>query len=224
MAAKQSKTRGQKPFEHGNLPDEITLSVGMNAMVTINVETDLDIANGSRGQILLIALHKELQQIRSGCVVTLSKPPVFALVKLQSTKSGELPGLGEGVIPITPIERSFTIIDRKEKKTVSRKQLPLTPAYAFTDYRSQGQTIDKAIIDIATPPSGGITAFNIYVALSQSRCRGRDGLRLLRDFDEKLFTTHPSQFLQVEDERLEALDKNTKQMWKKKEEMMEDDK
>ncbi|KAG2749739.1 hypothetical protein P692DRAFT_201680074, partial [Suillus brevipes Sb2] len=51
-------------------------------------------------------------------------------------------------------------------------------ANSFTDYRSQVQTINKSIIDIATPPSGGLTPFNIYVALS-SRGRGRDNIRLL---------------------------------------------
>ncbi|KAG1837452.1 hypothetical protein DFJ58DRAFT_640636, partial [Suillus subalutaceus] len=56
----------------------------------------------------------------------------------------------------------------------------LSPAYSFTDYRSQGQTINNALIDIATPPTAGLTPFNVYVALS--RARGNDGVRLLRDF------------------------------------------
>ncbi|KAI6031186.1 hypothetical protein BKA83DRAFT_4044971, partial [Pisolithus microcarpus] len=36
---------------------------------------------------------------------------------------------------------------------------------AFTDYRSQGQTLQSVIVDIATPPSGGLNLFNLYVAL-----------------------------------------------------------
>ncbi|KAF8334345.1 uncharacterized protein EI90DRAFT_2915260, partial [Cantharellus anzutake] len=38
---------------------------------------------------------------------------------------------------------------------------------------SQGQTIWHVIIDLAPPPTGGLTPFNTYVALSQSsgRCR-----------------------------------------------------
>ncbi|KAG1817848.1 hypothetical protein EV424DRAFT_1267137, partial [Suillus variegatus] len=54
----------------------------------------------------------------------------------------------------------------------------VTPAYSFTDYRSQGQTISHSIIDIATPPSGGLTPFNVYVALS--RGRGLEDERLMR--------------------------------------------
>ncbi|KAI6025363.1 hypothetical protein BKA83DRAFT_4052165 [Pisolithus microcarpus] len=45
----------------------------------------------------------------------------------------------------------------------------MTAAYAFMDYRAQGQTIPFVIVDIATPPSGGLSLFNLYIALSQSR-------------------------------------------------------
>ncbi|KAH9170390.1 hypothetical protein EDB89DRAFT_1853550, partial [Lactarius sanguifluus] len=48
----------------------------------------------------------------------------------------------------------------------------LTPAYAFTDYKSQGQTMECVIVDIVKPPSGGLTPFNAYVTISRSR--GRD--------------------------------------------------
>ncbi|KAF8546656.1 hypothetical protein OG21DRAFT_1364943, partial [Imleria badia] len=46
----------------------------------------------------------------------------------------------------------------------------MTAAYAFTDYpgRSQGQTIPAVLVDIATLPSGGLSLFNLYVALSRS--------------------------------------------------------
>jgi ATP-dependent exoDNAse (exonuclease V) alpha subunit len=50
-------------------------------------------------------------------------------------------------------------------------------AYSFTDYRSQGQTISHTIIDIGTPPTGGLTPFNVYVALSRSR--GQDNFETL---------------------------------------------
>ena len=39
-------------------------------------------------------------------------------------------------------------------RTVRRRQFPMTPAYAFTDYRSQGQTLAAVIVGIATPPTG----------------------------------------------------------------------
>ncbi|KAF9530311.1 hypothetical protein CPB83DRAFT_851369, partial [Crepidotus variabilis] len=63
---------------------------------------------------------------------------------------------------------------------VTRRQLALTAAYAFTDYKSQGQTIEYIMIDLAKPLSGGLSPFNAYIVLSRSR--ERDNIRLLRPF------------------------------------------
>ncbi|KAI0257795.1 hypothetical protein BC834DRAFT_838987, partial [Gloeopeniophorella convolvens] len=39
----------------------------------------------------------------------------------------------------------------------------------FTDYRAQGQTIPKVVVDIAPPPTGAsLSMFSMYVALSRS--------------------------------------------------------
>ncbi|KAG1858510.1 hypothetical protein F4604DRAFT_1589477 [Suillus subluteus] len=69
----------------------------------------------------------------------------------------------------------------------------MTAAYAFTDYHSQGQTIPYVLVDIATPPSGRLNLFNLYVALSQK--------------------------LLGEDDRLMELNQKTDEWWKK---MMKD--
>ncbi|KAG0703258.1 hypothetical protein DFH29DRAFT_803763 [Suillus ampliporus] len=65
-----------------------------------------------------------------------------------------------------------------------RQQFPITAAYAFANYRSQGQTIPYVLVDIATPPTRGLNLFNLYVALS---C--------------------------TEDDRLKELDEQTKDWW-----------
>lgn len=62
--------------------------------------------------------------------------------------------------------KTFNIFIGGTSMMVSRTQLPITAAYAFTDYRAQGQTIAPVIVDIGCPPTGGITPFNMYVALS----------------------------------------------------------
>jgi len=128
------------------------------------------------------------------------------------TKAVALQSLATGVLPITPLVKTFSVVTASGNKiTVAREQLPVTPAYAFTDYRSQAQTIEHCIVDLGTPPTGKLTPFNAYVALSRSR--GRNSIRLLRDFDERLFTHHPSEYLRLEDERLGILDRRTKEMW-----------
>ncbi|KAJ3713667.1 hypothetical protein C8R42DRAFT_565410, partial [Lentinula raphanica] len=63
----------------------------------------------------------------------------------------------------------------------------MTAAYAFTDYRAQGQTISKVIVDMGKVPTGALTLTSLYVALSRN--------------------------LMTEDQRLEKLNKKTKDWW-----------
>jgi hypothetical protein len=89
-----------KREEHGRLPDKLVMSVGMKVMVTFNVATDLDIANGSRGEIKAIILDDREQVLsRTYIIDTLSYLPVCVLIKSQNTKVPTLPGLDNGVIP-----------------------------------------------------------------------------------------------------------------------------
>ena len=80
--------------------------------------------------------------------------------------------------------------------------------YAFTDHKAQGQMIENVIVDIGPTKKFSVDAFAAYVALSQSR--GQETIRLLGDFDDKIFTKHPSEHLHAEDKRLAALSLQTK--------------
>ena len=123
------------------------------------------------------------------------------------------PGIEPGLIPITPSEARFTVEAENGNLyrvlAVLRRQYAMTPSYAFTDYKSQGQTIEYVIINIGKPPTGSMSPFAVYVALSRSR--GRDTIRLLRNFDDKLFQHHPSEALRLDMERIEALNMATKE-------------
>ena len=59
------------------------------------------------------------------------------------------------------------------------------------------------IVDIAPTPQFNVTPFVAYVGLSRSN--GRDTIWLICDFDDKIFTQHPSEDLWVEDEKLQHL-------------------
>ncbi|THG94081.1 hypothetical protein EW026_g7317 [Hermanssonia centrifuga] len=183
---------------------------------SIAIETDLDLTNGSRGTIVEIVLHEDEPPLGTDPVVHLQYLPAYVLVKMARTRASKLKDLEEGVIPVEPAKHTMQIkLDTRAgksiKRTVHRRQFPITPAYAFTDYRSQGQTLPYVIVDIASPPTGTLSLFNLYVALSRSS--GRDTIRLLRDFDDQLFRQAHDPELLIEDERLEALDLLTKQWW-----------
>jgi hypothetical protein len=105
-------------------------------MVTFNVNTNLDVANRMRGVITKIVIdNREPPYPMDDAMITLKYPPLYVLVKLLKTKMPALDGLQEGVIPIVPIMKTYTFHDLTgNKKTVNRVQLPMTAAYAFTDY------------------------------------------------------------------------------------------
>ena len=189
--------------ETNNLPNKVELAVGMKVMVLMNIDTDSHLANGSRGIVTDIVLDpREPVDMQVSTKVVLQYPPAAVFFKPLFGGNKALPGLPRGIIPIFPSRRSFKL-KGGGKTVIERNQFSLTTAYAFTDYKAQGQTMETVIVDLAKPPSGKLTGFNAYVALS--RGRGRPTIRLLRDFDEKLFTTHPSEELRKEDERLDRL-------------------
>lgn len=204
---------GMREKKTARLPSRTSVAIGMKAMVTWNISTDADLANGARGEIVDIVLDpREDPSTTREAKVSLKYPPAMILFKPVNKVVIKFPGLSEGLIPLFPTESTFTIeLPSGSKTTITRRQLALTASYSFTDYRAQGQTIEYVVVDLGKVPSGSLSPFNAYVALSRSR--GRETIRLLRDFDDKLFTTHPSNELRAEDERLERLDKITAEMY-----------
>lgn len=197
------------------LPTQLSLAIGMKVMVTKNLCLPAGIANGARGSICDIILDQRepsMEETQQG-VIQLYFPPavVFFQPELTSLQHISFPGLAEDIIPIFPTEGSFYIHSEKRFK-IKRRQLALTAAYAFTDIKSQGQTIEHVVVDLGRTTCFALNPFNAYVALSRSR--GRDNIRLLRDFDEKLFTHPPSEDLLKEDIRLANLAEETKKSFK----------
>lgn len=157
------------------LPTTVEFAKGMEVMVTYNVKTDLDVANGACGRIHDIVLNEEENPPPAGAKeVQLNNLPTYLLIEMGRTLAEQRQGLPEGVLPLEPISKSFQIaLPNGEKKTVKRTQLPLTVTYAFTDYRYQDQTLRLVIVDIRKPHGPhGPSPFHVYVALSRSA--GRD--------------------------------------------------
>lgn len=118
-------------------------------------------------------------------------------------------------MPVYPIKdlSNYKAVIGGRVSTISRYQLPILPAYAFTIEKCQGQNIPKTIVDIASTPHGSVTLEHLYVAFTRSR--GRDGVRILRGFPEKIadkFRNHSSQALRKYDAQLrrEAVETRTR--------------
>lgn len=213
----QRQKRKMKEIDDKRLSDELQIAIGMKVMLTVNVDTDIDVANGARGVITGIWLHPDDTIDAGASSVRLRHLPLCILVKLERTRAAQLPGLPEGVLPLVPSSAPFYISLKTRdrgivKRRVLRRQYPITPAYAFTDYRALGQTIPYVIVDIKTPRTGaGLSLFNLYVALSRSK--GRESIRLLREFDDQIFMKSHDEELAKEDQRLSKLDDQTKRWW-----------
>jgi ATP-dependent exoDNAse (exonuclease V) alpha subunit len=187
--------------------------LGMKVMVTLNLATEADLANGSWGTIEDIILDPREQlskeDIDAHGIVWTKYPLAMIVFRPFHHEFEPFPGFMPGLIPLFPSEVKFNIHDSKNPKSqIHRRQFALVAGYAFTDHKVQGQTIENVIVDIGPTKRFSVDAFAAYMALSQSW--GRETIRLLRDFDDKIFTTHPSEHLHAEDERLAALSLQTK--------------
>jgi hypothetical protein len=141
VASRYSK--GNKKQGRHNLPDTVymvELAISMEVMVTLNVEMDLDIMNGTHSKVMEILLSAEEPLISEEWgVAKLHYLPVYILVKLDHTWATKLKHLEDCVVPAEPRWKSFQISCKSDEvkslsHTVCQCQFPLTAAYAFTNY------------------------------------------------------------------------------------------
>ena len=148
---------GQFSLEHDRLPSpiDLRLKIGARVMFTKNDEQRRWV-NGSIG--IVRDIHQSGIRVE---LVSYSRGAVYDV----------LPAVWE----------TFKYCyDPKEDRILARKvgqytQYPLMLAWAVTIHKSQGKTLDNALVDLG---SGAFAPGQVYVALS--RCRSIDGIRLAR--------------------------------------------
>ena len=176
---------------------KIPLFPGMKVMVQENLAFSNRVVNGSEGTVKDIIFEEE-DGVRY---------PVVVYV--------HIPGAGnicsnavDDIVPIFPEWTSFVWVRKingvPDQVSVSRLQVPLLPAYAYTDYKSQGRSLDSAIID----PASASTLQGVYVMLS--RVRSLSGLIILRPFKPDKIEQRMSQELRNELIRIDTLDTETR--------------
>ncbi|KAF5311183.1 hypothetical protein D9611_012999 [Ephemerocybe angulata] len=204
---KGQKLKGNAAKGLWNLPSrptkdslgQLPMFVGMKVMVTENVSVKFKVVNGSEGNITDIRYSTDAGGRRFADVV---------YVKLHS--KGQLvqaPGLDPGIVPIFPTSVSIAFnvrIGDTTAKSFSRLQVPLIPAYSYTDYKSQGRTLTHAIIDIASSQGQGV-----YVMLS--RVKTLRGLLILRWFSQNKILQEMTGELREEVDRLSSLNLDSAQ-------------
>ena len=101
-----------------------------------------------------------------------------------------LAGLPPNHVPISVKTDAFKVTSydkngKKIKKSINRCHFPLVPRYSCTAHKSQGQTLQKAVIDLI--PRAGQKCVGIefaYVPLS--RVRRLQDLTIMRPFDPSI--------------------------------------
>jgi len=114
------------------------MAIGMKAMVLLNIATEADIANGTRGVIQDIILDERDEEsvANEEGIIQLKYPPAILPFKPDRVSKLSFPGLVAGIIPLTPSRAKFMVRGRSGKAyKVERKQYAMTPGYAFTDFR-----------------------------------------------------------------------------------------
>lgn len=136
------------------LSAKLYLCEGAQVILRQNLFTAAGLCNGTIGEVVdIIYSHRE-----DGRFV--DEFPLCIMVKFESY-SGPLYNHCN-ILPIPPVTVTF----RKGPMSFTRKQFPLQLAYAISIHRSQGLTLDKAVVHIGEKEFAlGMT----YVALSRVR-------------------------------------------------------
>ena len=102
---------GLKDETTRNLKMRVELVVGMKAMVVLNIATEADVANRTRGMVkgfVLDPRETNTSPDEEGNIQLKYPPPViYFKPNMQSTMTFE--GLPEGIIPISPSKVAFSI-------------------------------------------------------------------------------------------------------------------
>lgn len=137
------------------LPQKLTVCVGCRVMLRTNLNVKSGLVNGALGTVTGI-FYKENS--------TSFDTPEVIFVKFDNYKGSTIydeedeHNIINGSVPIFRISRSYN--------QMKRTQFPLIVAYAITVHKSQGLTLDKAIVQLGQcEQSLGIS----YVALSRVR-------------------------------------------------------
>ena len=134
----------------GGLEPVICIAHGARVMLSANLWVEVGLVNGALGTVEAICYEGD------------QRPPDLPIAVTVKFDSYSGPTLPDGTVPITPLRRTWF----STTKQCSRLQIPLKLAWAVTIHKSQGLTLDKAVIDVGKKEfSTGLT----FVACSRVR-------------------------------------------------------
>ncbi|XP_034250933.1 ATP-dependent DNA helicase PIF7-like [Thrips palmi] len=147
--------------DYSGLASELYLGVGTRVMLRTNLWLKKSLVNGSMGTVIDL-LYEDGKSSPNDL-------PSVVMIKFDEYNG---PGIGpENLVPIGRVTRYWN--NKKKDEICSRNQFPLMVCYACTIHKSQGLTLDQAVIDI------GPSEFSLGVSyVGISRVKTLDGILL----------------------------------------------
>lgn len=178
------KTNGRM----GKLP----LVIGMPVMICQNFDVEGGVVNGCVGTLVKIRYKENTAGERQA---------ISCVVRSDNVEKDIHPDLesDEVVALRDEIQLQFTHPHSGQVSRFYRKQVPILPAFSITAHKSQGQTLERVIIDL-NKCSGTESA---YVMIS--RAKSLDGIIILRPFNKSKISCNRSERVRNEFIRLEIL-------------------
>jgi hypothetical protein len=153
-----------------NLSNTIYLCIGARVMLSSNLWTEIGLVNGSMGTV--VDLTWELGQDPNTSL------PFAILIAFDNYSGPVYPGCDASIVPVFARQSRFDY----HGIACTRKQFPLQLAYGITVHKSQGLTLSKAVMNLATKEHAlGLS----YVAVS--RVKSLQGLLFECPFDYEHF-------------------------------------
>ncbi len=204
-----------------HLPGLLPFVPGMPVILTQNIAIELGLINGMNGIFRQLVYEEDsvstdvLSETFPNNTRYIHKP-LYALIEITRSKvECNLEQLQPKLVPIPLMEQTFRIdiadVLPKNKKpkanqktvlSIKRRALPLVPAYCITTHKSQGQTLNKVVIDLKLPNETDDIAA-VYVPLS--RVKRLTDLIILRHFEHKVLLIKPNKSQLAEIDRLDKL-------------------
>lgn len=193
---------------------------GMPVAVNQNTHQGLKLVNGAYYTAVDVIIDGKFPGYRVDANTLLHLgPPAGLLLTGVATQDLHFVDLPAKTILLLPVTATIKKAVKRPWQTVSVKRcgLPCTPTFACTDYKVQGRTLTRAVLELRgtrTTRRGGevmassCDAYSLYVQLS--RCRTLADLRLVSEVRREDFIDNrvPDEMLKGE-ERLEELSEAT---------------
>ena len=133
----------ERPHKTGNLRKILQVKVGAQVMITTNIDVGDGLTNGAMGFVSNIIMDRLSQDIKA-ILVVFDNSDVGKDARLRSLYKH----INANAVPIEHGQKSFQLKDKKSCQ-ITRKQFPLTLAWAVTIHKCQGLTLPEIVVCVS---------------------------------------------------------------------------